>query len=151
MADRNSNLNKDEKELLEIQEEVKRLRPYVNKLKMEKEELEKEIPLLTEKKVKAQDEADIIISKANEEADKIKDKASTLYNKVKDDEKKAEEATDKASKDTIEAKGLMDKAEALLKSNEGREKNIEIAERDNKALRIKLENIGKRIKEMLEE
>ena len=71
MADRNSNLNKDEKELLEIQEEVKRLRPYVNKLKMEKEELEKEIPLLTEKKVKAQDEADIIISKANEEADRV--------------------------------------------------------------------------------
>jgi chromosome segregation ATPase len=133
-----------------LQEELKKLRPTVSRLKIEKQELEKDIPLLTEKKIKAQEEVDSIIAKANEDAEKIREKASALYTKLEGQKKETEEKLDKANRDILESKSLMDKANALITSNENRDKNLEIAERDIKALKIKLENISRTIKEMLE-
>lgn len=151
MADRKGKITDDEQELLGIQEELNKLRPVVQKLKIEKQDLEAEIPKLTQQVIDAQTKADKIIADANTEAEGIRNTASTLYAKVKVQEDEANKKTGEANEAILNAKSKMDEAIALKTSNDNREKNIEVAENSNKAMKIKLSNIANRIKEMLEE
>lgn len=144
-------LNKNEKEVLDLTSEIKSLNRQKSNLIIENNKLAENNSKLVENQIALEAKGKEIIEIAKGEADKIKEDASAIYDKVKVKENELNTAIGEHSLKVESLKTYQKQAEELIKSNLGLQDDLTKQKESLDGKVVKLNSLIEFIQKTLED